>query len=308
MNEEKTFTESENEVKNPEVIEDSPVVEEQPFQTVQEGQSMDTDIVPSELTSQENISNDSKHRFNTKTVIILSICALVLIVAVLLGIGFKLHSNNVKAANNVVSMINDIGEIFATDETNEKITAAYNAYDALTDKQKKYVSNIGTLTDAKKTYDTKKADLNLVVLATALKSNAELCQAFFSDYAGVWYNAIYRKTDKYNNGDFSDFNNALRAFQSSDTYTNAQATLNTLNKTILNTLSELKEAPPSDTEAYDAIKNVYAAYQPMYELAVNPEGSYNSYTSEVQRLNGNYKSAYATLTIAMPTLALTTTN
>lgn len=308
MNEENTFTENESEVKNPETVENSTVIEEQSIQAVQETQSLDTDIIPSEIPSQENTASTAKRRLSAKIVIILSICALILILAVLCGIGLKLHSDNVKAANNVVSMINDIGEIFATDETNEKITAAYNAYDALTDNQKKYVSNIDVLTEAKKTYNTKKADLNLVVLATALKSNAELCQAFFSDYAGVWYNAIYRKTDKYNNGDFSDFNNALRAFQSSDTYTNAQTTLNTLNKTILNTLSELKESPPSDAEAYDAIKNVYAAYQPMYELTINPEGSYNSYTSEVQRLNGNYKSAYATLTTAMPTLALTTTD
>ena len=252
----------------------------------------------------DNTAEADKRRTKLKTIIISSVCLLLLIAAIVCRVLVKQHIDNVNAANEVVNMINDIGEVFATDESNEKITAACVAFNSLTDKQKSYVTNIDVLASAQRDYESKKADLDLTLLASELKTNSELCQAFFSDYSGVWYNAIYRKKDKYNNGDFSDFNNALQAFQASDTYTSAQTTLNTINKSIVNKLSELKNSPPSDTEAYEAVKNLYAAYQQMYELASHPEGSYNSYTSEVQRLNGNYKSAYANLTIAMPTLGL----
>lgn len=249
-----------------------------------------------------DVKPNKKFKFTIKKGILIAVCVLVLGSAVFGGIKIKQHHDDIVAANNVINMINEIGEVTATAESADKIYNASNAYNSLSDKQKSYVSNVDVLTSANKTYEDKKTSLNMIVLATALKNNAELCQAFFSDYAGVWYNAIYRKTDKYNNGDFSDFNNALKAFQSSDTYTSAQNTLNTLNKTISNTWKEIKDARIDDEETYQALKDTYTAYLPMYALAVNPQGSYNSYTAEVQRLNSNYKTAYATLSAAMPSL------
>ena len=253
------------------------------------------------------IEQEPKKKFNftVKKTIILAVCIVAVVGIICIGLTFKHYKDNVDAANNVINIINDIGEVFATSECENKINSAFQAYNSLTNKQKSYVSNIDILTAADKTYKTKEADLNMIVLATSLKNNAELCQAFFSDYSGVWYNAIYRKTDEYNKGDFSDFNNALRAFQSSDTYVTATTTLNTLNKTIVNTWAKLKDAPVSDTETLQALKDVYTAYQPLYSLATNPEGSYKSYTAEVQRLNGNYKTAYAALVTAMPSLGTT---
>ncbi|MCI5892238.1 MAG: zinc ribbon domain-containing protein [Clostridiales bacterium] len=255
-----------------------------------------------------DVNSKKKIGFTVKKGIVLAVCVLALGSVIFGGLKIKQYYDNVNAANTVINMINDIGEVTASPESADKIYNASQAYNALTDTQKSYVSNIDTLTNANKTYETKKSSLNMIVLATALKSNAELCQAFFSDYSSVWYNAIWRKTDKYNNGDFSDFNNALKAFQSSDTYTNAQKTLSTINKTILNTWKEIKDAPIEDAETYQALKDVYTAYQPMYTLAISPQGSYNSYTAEVQRLNSNYKTAYAALTAVMPSLETVNNN
>lgn len=221
-------------------------------------------------------------------------------VAVIGGIKFINYKNDMSAATEVVNLINDIGSVAADNNSADKIYKASLAYKDLTEKQKGYVDNIEVLNDANKTYEIKKAKSNMITLATSLKSNSELCQAFFSDYSSVWYNAIYHKTDEYNNGDFSDFNNALSAFQVSSTYTSAQKTLNMYNTIITSTWQLLKNVPNADAEMFEAIKNLYTAYQPMYSLAIKPQGSYKSYTAEVQRLNGNYKTAYAALVAVMP--------
>ncbi|MBQ1858366.1 MAG: leucine-rich repeat protein [Paludibacteraceae bacterium] len=54
---------------------------------------------------------------------------------------------------NVINLIDAIGEVSYTDESKQKIDAAREAYDALTDEQKALVSNYSTLTDAETAYE-----------------------------------------------------------------------------------------------------------------------------------------------------------
>lgn len=258
------------------------------------------EIINSENQSTDFTENNKTVKFDTKKIIILCVVIIVLFSAILGGIKFKQHKDNINAANNVINMINNIGEISATDEVGKKINTASSAYAALTDTQKSYVSNLDILTNAVESYGIKIAEVRMKLLASSLKSNANLCQAFFSDYSRVWYNAIYHKTDEYNNGDFSDFNKALLAFQQSDTYKNGIDSLNKLNKMITETWTSIKDTSINTTGEFNALKEVYTAYLPMYALATNPEGSYNSYTAEVIRLNTAYKTAYTSLAVIMP--------
>lgn len=251
----------------------------------------------------ENISVYSKPaRKKNKAVIISAVVAGVILITGLSVGGFKYKqiSDNKKAADFVIHLIDDIGEVSANETSANKIYDASQAYNSLSEEQKKYVTNEATLSKANQEYEINKATLNLSVLALYLKNNSELCQAFFSDYTSVWYNAIYRKTDEYNNGDFSDFNNALTAFASSNTYTSAQKTLNDTNNKILKTWKETINIPQNKQELYNAIKNLYTAYQPLYSLATKPQGSYISYKEETKRLSAAYKTAYASLAAVMP--------
>lgn len=59
----------------------------------------------------------------------------------------------------------------------------------------------------------------------------------------VWYNAIYGKYDEYYKGDYSDFNNALKAFNSTITTSSAQTKLKKSNETIYNSYTNLKNVP-----------------------------------------------------------------
>ena len=290
-------------VENTNVSEENTIVTENTEIT---DELINNNLLVNETKPIENTNVSEKK--NIKRRIILSAVILCLLAVSTLGIiKLKQHKDNINAANSVIEMINNIGEVSVSPEIENKINTASQAYDNLSDKQKQYVSNFNQLKKAKETYKKKDAELKMVILATTCKSAGEMCQAFFSDYSAVWYNAIYRKKDEYNNGDFSDFNKALLAFSTSSTYISASATLNTLNKTIVNTWADLKDSSVENSETYQALKNLYTAYKPMYDLATTPNGSYNSYTKETQDMNSAYKSAYAALTVAMPAIETTAT-
>ena len=72
---------------------------------------------------------------------------------------------------NVIDLIKAIGEVAYTDECKQKIDAAREAYDALTDEQKELVSNYDTLIAAEAAYAELKADY------TAAKAVIDLIDA-----------------------------------------------------------------------------------------------------------------------------------
>lgn len=102
----------------------------------------------------------------------------------------------------------------------------------------------------------------------------------------VWYNAIYEKrdteTDKFTRpyGVFvDDFNDALnRLF--ADSEFNVLITNIKYNTQEVNSLmKDLKNPPEEHREAYNALKEFYNAYLELTNLAVNPTGSLNSFSS-----------------------------
>ena len=76
-----------------------------------------------------------------------------------------------QAVENVVTLINAIGEVSYNDDCKQKIDAAREAYDKLTDAQKELVDNYQTLTDAETKYNGYQTD------DTEAKKVAELINA-----------------------------------------------------------------------------------------------------------------------------------
>lgn len=67
--------------------------------------------------------------------------------------GLSQEEKDQRAANVVIGMINEIGDVEATDDCKAKIEAAEAAYNALTDAQKALVTNYSDLTDKRAEYD-----------------------------------------------------------------------------------------------------------------------------------------------------------
>ena len=282
MNENKTSTTEATKDSNTEIL--------SPSETTNISTSVDITL--------ENKKNNIKKYIIPISCIILVVCAIVFG-----GFKFKQYRTDKTAAGKVIAMINDIGEITVSDDFENQLKSISEAYTSLTEKQQTYVTNYEAFTKTQDTFLAQKSkNANMKIRVRSRKNAGELCQSFFSDYSGVWYNAIYEKSDEYNKGDFSDFNNALLSFQLSDTYTEGIDILKNFNTTITDTWSKLKDqlSGDDDKETYKVLKDLYAAYKPMYDMATTPKGSYNSYTSETQQLESTYNGAYAAMLSEIP--------
>ena len=76
----------------------------------------------------------------------------------------------IKDATEVVGMINAIGEVNFSPECKAKIVAAREAYDALSNELKSYVSNLGTLTAAEAAYETARPFATVTTVPAAVEA------------------------------------------------------------------------------------------------------------------------------------------
>lgn len=124
----------------------------------------------------------------------------------------------------------------------------------------------------------------------------------------VWYNAIYKKsdktTDKYTKnkyGNFvSDFNDALgNLFVDSDvskkidSIESSQNSVNELMKKLQNPSDDLRDC-------HDAVFELNDAYNALVTLAVDPSGNYTSYASDVNAKINDFKNKYTNLKNKIP--------
>ena len=88
-----------------------------------------------------------------------------------------------KAANEVKALIDDIGEVTATDECKEKIDAARTAFDSLSDDQQALVTNYAALTAAEKAYADQAAANAVIDLIDSIGevTNTHECEAKISE-------------------------------------------------------------------------------------------------------------------------------
>ncbi len=103
----------------------------------------------------------------------------------------------------------------------------------------------------------------------------------------VWSNTIYEKsnsrTDKYTKnakGGFNDdFNTSLLLYMLSDEYTADTDRLNEIHDEVQELMKKLKNPPEEYEEAYSALKDFYDAYLKLVNLATDPSGNLQTYTT-----------------------------
>ncbi len=110
----------------------------------------------------------------------------------------------------------------------------------------------------------------------------------------VWYNAIYEKrdssTDKYTKPRgywVDDFNEALGNLFADSTFKNKISKIETNQKSVESLMRKLKNPPAEYEDAYDAIKDLYNAYLELTNLATNPQGSLQTFSSNFNKADSD---------------------
>lgn len=173
---------------------------------------------------------------------------------------------------------------------------------------------VGTSIYMKKISEQKKIDEyntyvdNVNSACGNMLTSAVSCESICDLTKSVWYNAIYKKsdktTDKYTKDKYSnfvsDFNVALgNLFVDSDvnkkidSIQSSQDSINDLMKKLQNPSDELRDC-------HDAIFELNDAYNALVTLAVNPSGNYTSYASNVNTSVNEFKNKYTNLKNKIP--------
>lgn len=118
---------------------------------------------------------------------------------------------------------------------------------------------------------------------------------------GVWHNAIYEEhdeeTDKYTiqNGQFvDDFNDALSSLFNDDDFVQSISEIQDNQYEVMSLMKKLKNPPRKYKEAYSELQIYYDNYMKFTNLAISPNGSYNSvsedfHTYDDETVNGYQK-------------------
>ena len=138
--------------------------------------------------------------------------------------------------------------------------------------------------EAAKRIEEYSANLELVTYSMLSGAgDAETCGNLIKK---VWYNAIYEKrdnsTDKYTrpNGYFvSDFNDALGNLFLDTSFQSKISSIEENQKTVASLMKELKNPPEEYKDAYEAISELYDAYISLTNLATDPSGSLQTFST-----------------------------
>ncbi|MEG2235893.1 MAG: zinc ribbon domain-containing protein [Clostridia bacterium] len=123
----------------------------------------------------------------------------------------------------------------------------------------------------------------------------------------VWSNAIYEKssstTDKYTKTDgkfVDDFNTALMLlFIDSDT-TSTVTNIEDNQSDVTAVMKQLQNVPEGLDKCYDTICELNSAYNVLTDLAIDPTGSYTSFSSSKNDAISNFTSCYDKLETQIP--------
>jgi ABC-type Na+ efflux pump permease subunit len=121
----------------------------------------------------------------------------------------------------------------------------------------------------------------------------------------VWYNTIYEKddseTDKYtktNIGNFNeDFNTSLSVLFDDENFKSSISEILNDQLKVTELMKTLKNPPNNYNDAYLGIKALYDSYVKFTNLAINPTGSYNSYSEEFSNLDKEILNNYNAIKI-----------
>lgn len=148
----------------------------------------------------------------------------------------------------------------------------------------------------------KKYASNLELATTTMllgASEAEDCGNLIKQ---VWFNAIYEernsKTDAYTcpNGYFvSDFNDALGNLFSDSSFRSQLESIENNQTFVRSLMKDLKNPPEEYEDAYEALSDLYDAYLKLTNLATDPKGSLQTFSSNFNDADTETYNAYSAM-------------
>lgn len=135
--------------------------------------------------------------------------------------------------------------------------------------------------------------------AEGMISGAALAENAGGTVRNVWYNSIYEKSDAATNkytqakyGGYNDFNTSLANLYKDTKFKSFIESLETLQDSMTEVMKTLQNPPAEYEEGYQALKELYNAYMELTDLAIDPSGNLNTYTSNLNEASSKVMSCY----------------
>ncbi len=146
---------------------------------------------------------------------------------------------------------------------------------------------------------------NLSTATTTMLVGAVKAESAGNLIKSVWYNTIYEerdtKTDKYTRNDWGtfndDFNDSLSKLFSDSSFKIDISAIEINQSTVSELMKALKNPPEEYEEAYDAIKELYDSYLELTNLAINPSGSLQTFSSNFNNADSEVSIKYNAMKI-----------
>jgi hypothetical protein len=120
----------------------------------------------------------------------------------------------------------------------------------------------------------------------------------------VWYGEIYKESDsetsKYITGSNGDFNIALENLFSDSSTQSKIAKIEGNQNTVALLMKKLLNPPKGLENCYSTITDLYTAYKGLTDLAIDPNGSLNSFTGEKNEKVDSFLQFYNKLEAQIP--------
>jgi hypothetical protein len=141
----------------------------------------------------------------------------------------------------------------------------------------------------------------------AMYDGASRSEEMINITAKVWKNAVYEEeensTDKYVNPsgiNFNDFDTAIQLLYD-DTITVARISIISSNQKQVGVYMKKLQSPPNKLDkCYDTANELYESYLVITDLALNPTGSYSSFTKTSNDAISSFTSSYRKMDSQIP--------
>lgn len=246
-----------------------------------------------ELPSESSDTSKEKPKINKTKKRLIAIGSVVVALTLVVGSVFLIRRSVIrnKQVKEVIVQIDNLGDVTFDSDYGTSLKNIKDLIAQLDEKQTKKITNYNDYSEKQKYYDS--------VYLTQIRMSgtwAEMnllefdVEYLVGEFKSAWYNAIYKKYDEYNKGDYSDFNDALANCM----LTNSEkiSKLKRLKEGLDDSLSDISapadNTPQSLKDSYNLLLETYGLFTSYYDLAVNPTGSYNSYTAQVGSISSQF--------------------
>ncbi len=150
--------------------------------------------------------------------------------------------------------------------------------------------------------------LNLNSAATEMLVGATYSETLCNKVVAVWHDAIFDEvnieTVKYmrdkDTQEKLDFNGALKNLYEDETTISIVDKLKDNKQKVDDLMSDLASPPEKYSVCYGTISDLYKTYSSFTSVAITPTGSYNDYTANVAKLDGDFGSTYDLVKTQLP--------